>query len=103
MNKGNSHIYYFVGPTYHKLEERGCNSWHGNYNNLTEAEEDCNLDNNCQAVYDNGCHGTGPLSNYNIHLCPMNATYEINNSSCVYEKGKICSWVAKGACTRIIK
>ena len=61
-----------------------------NYTSITEAKEACNVNPLCQAVYDIGNNETNT-----IYLVPMDTPYNKEESSMIYEKGKLCYCLAK--------
>ena len=62
------------------------------YNTIAEAKQACDLDSGCQAVFDVYCDGG---AGYGVYLCPIGTAYEYGATSCIYEKGKLLSFVAK--------
>eukprot|EP00435_Cladocopium_sp_Y103_P011751 s2316_g3.t1 len=47
-----------------------------------EAEALCSADDNCEALYDEGCHGV-------LQVCKKGATFEDEDGSCIYSKKEI--------------
>ena len=90
-NEYNLKRYLFVAH-YTKIELKYCvasdwivsNDGYVTYSTVAEAKVGCNLNSECQAVYDNGCDE----SENNIYLCRVGTNYGNSGSSCIYEKGK---------------
>ena len=56
---------------------------YGNYSTLESAQTACSSDIHCKAVYDEHCDNKDTF-----HLCPVTATLQSSQNSCVYEKSK---------------
>ena len=57
-----------------------CKGKYNSYSTIGDAETACNEDDNCVAVYDNGCDGG------TFYLCPKKYYYRSSKTSCIFEK-----------------
>ena len=55
------------------------------YANVEDAKMACNVDAECQGVFDHSCDD-GETSG--VYLCRTGATYGKSGDSCIYEKNK---------------
>lgn len=76
----------FTDAAYTKLSKKIClhQGWYGEFSTTEEAKEECNSDERCQGVYDQGC-----VEDY-IHLCYVGYRFESSpddhKSNCFYSK-----------------